>query len=229
VKAIKLTIAIMVSLACLPTHAAVITDTVWADGKEWAQPDLFVGERVSWNDLAAVCPSGICGGTLTTWTGTTFVLDGGIFAGVEDVNGLFNSYLRAGGVTGDDLLSGPDEYEEDFSTWGPAFFEDFRAINEFGEIVRGITYTTSLASPDESYFGYIAYSPSSPNMVARVNTNRDFSKADNSVVEGVWLYRPPSTAPTAVPTMSTYGLIFTVIGLLIVAVRRLSSKSVKRD
>lgn len=93
------------------------------DGVEWAQVDLF--DNLSWNDINAVCPSGVCidDGELNGYTMT-----GWLWADWEDVQPMFNSYLSAAGVTGDDLL-GPgahpafgDSYVEQASTWAPEFF-----------------------------------------------------------------------------------------------------------
>ena len=51
-------------------------DTVTVDDKEWAQVDQFT--NLSWNDINAVCPAGVCSGILngynmTGWTWASFV------------------------------------------------------------------------------------------------------------------------------------------------------------
>ena len=90
-----------------------IKDTIKVDGKIWAQVDLFT--NLSWNQINAVCPNGICAGILkghdmTGWT----------WASVEDLNALFNHYLGA-----NVLGPGPDHHMEDpDSEWAPAFFND---------------------------------------------------------------------------------------------------------
>jgi hypothetical protein len=95
---------------------------VVVDSTDWAQPDLF--KNLSWNDINAVCPGGICIGELNGYDVT-----GMIWASTNDVNDLFNHYLSAAGVPAEDLLNGSSItfYGETNSQWAPAFFEDFRA------------------------------------------------------------------------------------------------------
>ena len=59
--------------------AVPITDTVIVGDKEWAQVVLFTS--LSWNDMNAVCPAGVCGvGTLNG-----FDMDGWTWASRADV------------------------------------------------------------------------------------------------------------------------------------------------
>jgi hypothetical protein len=78
-----------------------ITDTVVADGKEWAQVDLF-NPALGWNSINAVCSGGVCtnggvlnGNDMTGWT----------WASIDDVNALFNYYIGS-----PELGPGPDQY-----------------------------------------------------------------------------------------------------------------------
>jgi hypothetical protein len=57
------------------------------DGKEWLQPVDFTG--YTYNQVNAVCPGGLCSGTLP---GSSFDLTGYTWASVYEVSGLFNSY-----------------------------------------------------------------------------------------------------------------------------------------
>ena len=103
-----------------------ITDSVIVDGKEWAQPKLFLG--VSWNEINAQCPAGVCsigstlhGHDLTGWT----------WAGPAEVSALVNYYLSNAGVSGSDLLDPADlddsysEYSIGNTSWFTAFTDDF--------------------------------------------------------------------------------------------------------
>ena len=102
--------------------AASITDTVFVDGKEWAQVDLFNG--LSWNQINAVCPGGVCGaGTLNGYN-----MLGWTWASTDMVNALFNHYIGSA-----QLGPGPDSYnaypqppfyEPVDASFGPAFFAD---------------------------------------------------------------------------------------------------------
>ena len=100
--------------ACLHSGsatAASIIDTVLADGKEWAQINLFTS--LSWNDVNAVCPGGVCGGGQLNG----YDMAGWTWANVSQANSLLNYSI------GSDLLGpGPDVAEQADSTWGPAIF-----------------------------------------------------------------------------------------------------------
>lgn len=106
------------------TSAAPITgtDIVTVDGTDWAQTDLFT--NLSWNDINAVCPSGVCidgaelnGQTMTGW----------MWATGEEVAALINSYLSTAGKTENDLLVVGVPFDEESSSWAPSFFSAFRA------------------------------------------------------------------------------------------------------
>ena len=91
-------------------------DVIEVDGKEWYQPYLFVD--LSWNEINAICPDGICNGTLNGYD-----LTGWFWASVKDMNDLFNYYI------GSDLLGpGPDytsipnaQSSLAFDGWHPTF------------------------------------------------------------------------------------------------------------
>jgi hypothetical protein len=88
-----LTIAIVIFSRL--ASSAPILDSVLIDGREWAQPDLFLGADtfpgVSWNQINSECPAGVCGNTseLNGWH-----LSGWTWAGVDDVDGLFDHYAE---------------------------------------------------------------------------------------------------------------------------------------
>lgn len=60
-------------------------DTIVANGKEWFQPDLFVG--LSRPEIDTVCPSGVCNGLLNG-----FNMDDWTWAASVEVQALFESY-----------------------------------------------------------------------------------------------------------------------------------------
>ena len=79
-------------------ECAFIDNTVTVNGQIWAQVDLFTG--LSWLQIEAVCPAGICAGVLNGYS-----MNGWRWAGSDDLNALFNHYL------GSLLLGpGPDSY-----------------------------------------------------------------------------------------------------------------------
>ncbi len=61
-------------------------DIITVNGIEWIQPALFT--NLSWNDINAICPEGVCAGVLNGYDMT-----GWMWATIEDVNALFNHYI----------------------------------------------------------------------------------------------------------------------------------------
>ena len=89
-------------------------DIVTADGKEWAQPDLFTS--ISWNQMNTACPFGACkagailnGKDLTGWT----------WAGFGDVAALYNSF----GIQPPLPTDVPGGSVQLGSKWAPAIYD----------------------------------------------------------------------------------------------------------
>ncbi len=100
-------------------------DTVFIDGREWAQADLFT--NLSWNDINAVCPEGACAGTLNSYDMT-----GWTWASVDEIKTLFNKYI------GYDALDSETYFYQDFN--GEAvreFFKDGWRPTYEGTVVGG--------------------------------------------------------------------------------------------
>ena len=165
---------------------APISDIVIAGGKEWAQPDLFLS--LTWNEINVVCPSlsgGICnGGTLNGYD-----MSGWTWASVDDVNALFNVFLIAGGVSGSDLLSGPDSYLQAGSAWAPALFDQgFRPIvgDEFIRSMWGWTSTPySTHSARIGSFSDLA----NPEYNDNIGTNSVTGIDEVGIYDGAYFYR----------------------------------------
>jgi hypothetical protein len=97
------------------TNAVPITDAdiVTVNGTDWAQVDLFT--NLSWNDINAYCPGGVCGTGRLTGNG----MEGWLWASTDDVNTLFNYYI------GSNILGpGPDSHQEFPGSFGALFFAD---------------------------------------------------------------------------------------------------------
>lgn len=158
----------------------VTSNTVTVGERIWAQPDLFIG--VSWSQIMAVCPGGVCG---TDAALNGFNLNGWTFASVDDVNALFNSFLGA-----DELGPGPDWYFEDGSYWGTAFFiAGFRQTGVYPNVfrfVQGVTMTDSLQGGNYASHGAIIdrYSLSNGD-----EARTDYLAAKNNTTYGAWFYR----------------------------------------
>lgn len=153
-------------------------DTITVDGRVWAQVDLFVG--LSWNDINAVCPAGVCAGVLNSYN-----MSGWEWASVEDVNDLFNYYIGT-----DELGPSPEQYYEEESLWAPAPFADgWRDTDD------GCCSYQTLFGHSASDTGSFSYSP---RIVDWYNTNPDVAetnlllqKYSSSVGIGAWFYRTP--------------------------------------
>ena len=158
-----------------------VQNTIRVDGKIWAQVDLFT--NLSWNQIDAVCPNGICSGVLKGHDMT-----GWIWASVEGLNALFNHYLGA-----EVLGPGPDHYiENPDSEWAPAFFNDGWRDMDSGPEDKVAGWVRSLARE------FDAYTPSLVNDFTPLDDTFDFIATDPTTgVEldsdsiGAWFYRTP--------------------------------------
>jgi hypothetical protein len=118
-------------------------DIIPVNGKEWLQPDLFIG--LTWEEINAVCPNGVCNGVLAGRDVT-----GWIWASIEDVAALFNYYIGRPVFVGD--VDQFPFFEEADSAWAPAFFNTgWRSISDGTGPVEGIHGTTrSIAYTDQN-------------------------------------------------------------------------------
>jgi hypothetical protein len=155
-------------------------DIITVNGNEWLQPALF--NNLSWNDINAVCPEGVCAGMLSGYDMT-----GWTWASVDDVNALFNHYI------GSDVLGpGPDDYEAE-GPWAAAFFADGWFPN--GNSDDGVTKTTDGWVRDKSEeesacsatLRDVLHAPVPDN----ANTDCEGDVLHGSMYIGGWFYRVP--------------------------------------
>ena len=180
-------------------HAIPITDTVTVAGREWAQPDDFT--TLSWDDIFARCGAGPCTGNLTSDSGT-YTMDGWTWAGVSDVNALFNTYLAAAGVAFADLLVSHDTYRQLNSSWAPQLL----AATAFDPTLSTVTSSNiygwmrdgGCCIQDQTY-GYYAYLDGAlpPSFQDGVYTNARLGRTLSNIALGSWFYRP---VPVPVPS-----------------------------
>jgi hypothetical protein len=100
----------------MPDFRPGLSDTISVAGKEWAPVDPFT--NLSWSQMNAACPDGICDGVLNGYDMTDWT-----WASVDDVNALLNHY-----IVSHELGPGPD-YFADYenrgnTTWATAFYND---------------------------------------------------------------------------------------------------------
>jgi hypothetical protein len=138
-------------------------------------------------------------------------MDGWRWAGVDEVNGLFNVYLQNAGVAPGNLLVGPDQYQEGgVHTWGPAFLADFHStFTLIGVFVAGLT--SSPATPADAYLAYISDTITPfPNCcdgqeaISNITFGRNVPTDPSVGMPGGWFYR---AAPSVVPGPSTLLLL----------------------
>lgn len=180
--------------------AATISDTVTVGSREWAQVDLF--SDLSWNEIEAVCPGGICGnGDLN---GND--MGGWLWASVDDVNDLFNFFLVNAGVDNADLLIGQDSYQENSATsWGDSLVSTFRPtfISTAETYLYGLTRDASLADPGLKVFARLDRTHVADIDVAdRVWTNSGTLPELAQPPVGAWFFRS-----TGVPLPGTLYLL----------------------
>jgi hypothetical protein len=163
------------------TGDAIVEDNlvpVRAAGKEWAQVDLFLG--LSWNDISAVCPIGICkdggklnGHDMTGWT----------WARASGVNELFNCY----GVT--PAHSGPSRRElAGGDTWSTNFFRagwrrTFSATFLF--YTNGVT--AIRIDSNTAYRAFMAWQDDYGDIS---DTSMVVQRAYGNPNKGAWFFRP---------------------------------------
>jgi len=193
--------------------AAPITsaDIVVASGLQWAQVDLF--GNLSWNDINAACPLGHCtegselnGYTMTGWS----------WASWDDVQPLFNTYLSAAGLTGDDLL-GPggsavfgDSYQAQNSSWAADFFSSGWRATVTGapnfQYTIGLTRQLILGTEVS-----VATMDWSPNGVFSDSASTTLLFTDNldaaDAGRGGWFFRPVEDEVPGVPAPATLMLL----------------------
>jgi hypothetical protein len=161
-----------------------VTDTVTVDGREWAQPDLFVD--LSWNQIEVQCPSGICSSSAVL---NGYSMSGWTLASVDDVNALFNHYIGY-----DALGPGPDfVYASSWDGWGKLMFDDgFRSTlqeGSDGRVIEGLTANEVSVEPDHVHVGVVVDSGSSSGGPDSARTYGSHGKDEDYYSTGAWFYK----------------------------------------
>lgn len=161
------------------SDCAPITDTIDAAGETWAQASLFI--NLSWNDINAVCPSGICsyGGVLNGYDMT-----GWKWASVRTMNLHFSFYGSA------ILGPGPARFAQVGSLWAPTFFNygwNDMSPSPVIRFVRGVTSDP----PNElgKIMGAGMNDESNGLSSDYVLTNQPWAPTERNEYFGAWFYR----------------------------------------
>ncbi|MFT4520876.1 MAG: hypothetical protein ACI9JM_003284 [Halioglobus sp.] len=213
-----LTVALL--LMATPSWA----QSVIRDGKEWLQPaDLL---DVNWYNVADVCPppDGLCDGSLA---GTE--VTGYRWASVNDLNALYNSYDNS-------LMMGPGPSQRTnvSDTIADAFFAEFAPTLAYmatlpppspPDVPQSVFETSGWLidelGPNSGYNSAIGNE--SGNDVVDIFNDSAIGKTYNPGFIGAWLYR--AVLPKQVPASTLPISIFTVLGLIAIASRRLARKN----
>ncbi len=161
--------------------------TINADGKEWAQTDVFWG--LNWNEVDAVCPEstgGVCNGVLNGYEVT-----GWIWASNSDVEALYSSY----GIS--PPMSPANQQVNEFgSLWAPAFFaagwvsyndgspEMFEWSGSQGWV------RDSVDSSDANWADIVDFIDESIGLPDSARSGRVLAKTYAAGRLGAWIYRP---------------------------------------
>jgi PEP-CTERM motif-containing protein len=150
-----------------------VGDIVTVGENEWAQVDLFAS--LSWNDINAVCPAGVCalGSSLNGWD-----MYGWAWASRTDVQALFASFT---GQTTPDLAQAN-------STWAPSFLNAFRPTFANNDLAHAAGWSQSSFG---SGTNISAYAPFIQDIF--VFTGSSFT-LDRAISQGN--FGPPTTAET---------------------------------
>lgn len=174
--------------ACGP-GAITAANTVTVQGRQWAQPDLFL--NLSWDTINAVCPGGACGSDaiLNGWD-----VSGWTWASTEDLNNLFNYYSVNSSDPIPNLLGpGPSSANSESTvpySYGQLFYLDgWRATSSIFFESRE-TMGRTADSPD--YFAGIGLAPSFSGAGTSNMAGTDYTLV--LYFPGAWFSRPDPAA-----------------------------------
>jgi len=156
-------------------------DIIPVNGREWLQPDLFIG--LTWNQINVACPDGVCNGVLagrdvTGWT----------WASIQDVAALFNYYIGRRAFI-PEFFGFYMPFAEVDSAWAPAFFNNgWRPTSRQNgfQWVEAFTRTTA----NDNQVAAIFDTP--PGFAEDGRGDYVIAPGDNSTSNpstGAWLYR----------------------------------------
>ena len=177
-------IPLFLLIVSLSAHAGVIVDE-----KEWRQVSETAG--FTWAEVASVCDP-TTGGCSSSLGGIEF--NGWTWASVEDLNGLFNSYIPG---SSNNIGPGPDEFKEANSVAIPLFFDDF---NQTSSIVGFVQQVVGLTRTTTNYASGLAYEGSATNFF---NFNPQYNDSfktfgvfgKETEAAGFWLYKTVNPVP----------------------------------
>jgi hypothetical protein len=165
-------------------------DKVTVDGTDWAQVDLFT--NLSWNDINAVCPAGVC---VNSGTLNGYDMTGWAWASLGDINDLFNYYIGS-----EEMGPGRWIFSESGGIWGLTFAADgWRATqsSHSGDLATGgIVHT--LAPPEFgggdplAVYALIGFEAGS---IVLSYADTVVSPDVDSTSSGAWFYRPSQPGP----------------------------------
>jgi len=188
-----------VVLLLLLQSTAVSAEPVIRDGLEYLQPADFT--NLSWNEVNAVCPAGVCVGTLNA-----FDLTGFTWAGRD-------AYLA---LTGSFGIPTPNA-DETHSSWLRRYFGEFETTFVSPEISARRGVAVLVSSPLDCYQGFTICV-----FIVGSNEDTDFHSFGASGLDdkypGVGHLFFRAAPPAGIPILSTTGLLLLLMGFLMLAV-----------
>jgi hypothetical protein len=175
--------AVLVALTAGSAAIAQSAPIAYIDsqGRQWRHANSFAG--VSWNEVAAVCPTD--GAAPCTGVLAGHAVDGYIWASREDVRELFAEFIPVVAKTG--AVSGP-QYFLPGSSFLYTFNPTVLTVTTFSE-ERGLWAWTSTVGSGNKAYAPGATSRTNP-FDATMNLNLQNTRSEGSASRGVWLYKP---------------------------------------
>ncbi len=181
------------------TGCPAITDIVSVSGKEWVQPDLFLG--VDYDCILRGLEIGVIPGPYCSIV-NGYDAAGWNFATADDVGALFNEFIDSSPFDGVDRSLWPNHFH---CTYFPTEVEKFgRAFFDVGGfrptyVTEGKRYASGLQNEPPIYHAgdYLPYVASIIHVIGsipdRAQLCDEFPEPQNYFTPGAWFWRLPPT------------------------------------